>query len=85
MEKRKVQAQLIITCDVVIDDDLKRKAVKQYASVKDDESLAKQLLYAYLNPKIPYNKELVEAEGSWDAICEFKGRLSNIKISDEII
>ena len=85
MEKRKVQAQLVITCDVLIDDEIKKKATEQYASVENDEELAKQLLYAYLNPKLPYNDELEKAEGAWDMVCDFKGRFSNIKLSDETI
>ncbi|MEK0314585.1 hypothetical protein [Cohnella sp. 56] len=85
MEKRKVQAQLVISCDVLIDEEMKKKATEQYSSAGNDEELAKQLLYAYLNPRLPNNEELVQAEGSWDMVCEFKGRLSNIRLSDEAI
>lgn len=66
LQRRKVPTQLIITCDVFIDEEVKRKAVEQYSSVNEDHEIAKQLLYAYLNPQLPLNDKLEQAEGAWD-------------------
>ncbi|WP_068794072.1 hypothetical protein [Brevibacillus laterosporus] len=74
-----IKARLIITCDVLVDDTLKENIAEQYNAV-DDQEAAEQALYAFLYSKIPQENDLINSEGYWDGVCDFKGRFKNIHL-----
>lgn len=79
---RYIKAKLVITCDVLIDDQLRNNIAEQYHSVEDEE-VANQTLYAFLYSKMPHESSLNEIDEYWDGVCHFKGRFSNLMLTNE--
>ncbi|MBM6617277.1 hypothetical protein [Bacillus suaedaesalsae] len=83
MTERKVQATLTISCDIVIDDTIKKNIEESYSRSLNDKEIANKLLYAFLNPKIDLFNEPDLVDGQWDMVCEFKGRFSDFSLDIE--
>ncbi|TVY09067.1 hypothetical protein [Paenibacillus cremeus] len=81
MNSRVVQAKLLITCEVVVDDDLIKNIEDQYTEVKDDEDAAAQALFAFLNPKLPTEDQVIKSSGAWDGVCDFKDRFARLQLT----
>jgi hypothetical protein len=74
---RLVKAEVLIMCDVLVDDVLVEGITHQYKQPKNDEDAATQLLFAMVNPKM-VDKSF---SGNWDGVCGFEGRFMNINVS----
>ncbi|MGF9713731.1 hypothetical protein [Paenibacillus naphthalenovorans] len=81
MNSRVVRAKLFITCDVIIDDALIKNIEEQYYEVSSDEEAGAQVLFAYLNPKLPTVDQLRKDPSVWDGVCEFKDRIKELQLS----
>ncbi|MCR8633509.1 hypothetical protein [Paenibacillus radicis (ex Xue et al. 2023)] len=74
---RVVQAKLVLTCDVLIDNAVVEAISDQYSAPRSDEDAATQLLYAMINPKM----QDTSLEGHWDGVCSFTGRFKNLNVT----
>lgn len=73
-----LKAKLIISCDVILEEDIINILKKNSDLFISAEDIANQMLYAFLNPKIEaFNEESDLINGSWDFVCDFEGRLKN--------
>ncbi|AQR78088.1 hypothetical protein ABNB59_11230 [Paenibacillus larvae] len=84
MNSRVVRAKLFITCDVIIDDTLIKNIEEQYVDISSDEEAGAQVLFAFLNPKLPTVDQLRKDLGTWDGVCDFKDRFKELQLSLDI-
>ncbi|HDR4872022.1 TPA: hypothetical protein QCR24_002846 [Bacillus cereus] len=78
-EEKQLRVRIVIESDVILDKIIKCRIEKEYGREMSDIEAAECLLYAYLNPKI-YSLNEEEVMGSWDMVCEFKGRLKDFSL-----
>jgi hypothetical protein len=83
MGKKQIKAMLTISCDVLIDDAVKRNIEEVYSTSLSEQEIANKLLYAFLNPKVELFNDLENVDGYWDMVCEFNGRLNNFIVEPE--
>ncbi|MFZ3590350.1 hypothetical protein ACOI1C_14120 [Bacillus sp. DJP31] len=83
MGERKIQATITISCDVLIDDTIKKNIEEAYSTSLNDKEIADKLLYAFLNPKMVLFNEPENIDGQWDMVGEFNGRLTNFIVNSE--
>ncbi|MEK8209545.1 hypothetical protein NST41_28505 [Paenibacillus sp. FSL L8-0696] len=79
---RVVRAELLIQCDVIINDEIIENINQQYSQIGSDKEAANQIFYAMVCPKIPEETDVEMISGNWDGICSFEGRFKNIKITN---
>ncbi|MCY9530558.1 hypothetical protein M5X04_14645 [Paenibacillus alvei] len=76
-----MKVSLTINADVNVTEEVRNGLKEQYGwsdeKVKDDELVAKTLLYAYLNPRIP-NK--CDEECYWDGVANMNGLIVDIEL-----
>lgn len=80
MNKRVVNTNLTIICDVVIDDLIKKYAEEECLLELTDQQLAERILFAFLNPKIQVFNEEGEVNGCWDIVCDFDDKTQNFHL-----
>lgn len=75
-----IKAQIIVSCNVIIDDEILNNLRKETDLCLDINDTANRLLFAFLNPKIDVYNDEEAIDGEWDNICEFKGKFKKFEI-----
>jgi len=74
------KTEITLTGKVKIDDEIRKNAFKIFGEEIDDDKLAHLMLFAYFNPKIPFNNQLEKESGEWEGICSFKDKFKDLEL-----
>jgi len=80
MTNRRIEARLVVSCEILLDDEAKSLAEHECGKDMTDEEAAKRVLYSFLNPKVLAFNDQNELSGSWDMVCDYEGRMKKFHL-----